>query len=130
MTGIQPRTWRLEFPPRQKLLNMNDRLHFRAKAAITRQLRGDACWLARVWKVPALRRARVDFIYEPPRRGRRDSDNWAPTVKALVDGIVDAGVLPDDDTKHLDGPYKHITDEPFPGGRVVLIITELPEEIE
>ena len=27
-----------------------------------------------------------------------------PTAKAVVDGLVDAGVLPDDDAKHLLGP--------------------------
>ena len=27
-----------------------------------------------------------------------------PTLKALVDGLVDAGLLPDDDARHLQGP--------------------------
>lgn len=27
---------------------------------------------------------------------RRDTSNWLPTVKAMVDGLVDAGVLPGD----------------------------------
>lgn len=31
-----------------------------------------------------------------PRGGRTDSDNAAPTVKALLDGLVDVGILSDD----------------------------------
>lgn len=30
--------------------------------------------------------------------------NYMATVKPIVDGLVDAGVLPDDDAKHLLGP--------------------------
>jgi crossover junction endodeoxyribonuclease RusA len=47
-------------------------------------------------------------------------------VKAL-DGLVDAGVVVDDDSKHVVGPDMRIGD-PHPGGRLVLIIVELPSE--
>lgn len=40
----------------------------------------------------------------PPDRRRRDPANWAPTAKALIDGLVDAGLLPDDDHTHVTGP--------------------------
>jgi crossover junction endodeoxyribonuclease RusA len=121
------RSWRIEFPARQKLLNANQRLHFRQKAAITRQLRGDAFFLARKAKVPPLERARIDCIYEPPDRRRRDAANWADSAKPCVDGFVDAGVLVDDSSAFLNGPFMHIG-EPHPGGRLVFLITELPEE--
>ena len=35
---------------------------------------------------------------------KRDVNNWQPTAKALVDGLVDAGVLEDDNDAHLVGP--------------------------
>lgn len=39
-----------------------------------------------------------------PTRVRRDAHNVIPTLKALIDGMVDAGLLPDDDDRHLTGP--------------------------
>ena len=122
------RTWRLEFPPKQELLNANQRLHWAPKNRITQQIRSDALLLAKAAKIPPLQRIRVDAIYEPPDRRKRDAGNYYPTYKAAIDGLVDAGVCPDDDSKHVDGPYMRIADDPHPGGRIVLIITELPEE--
>lgn len=125
-----PRSWRIEFPPRQELLNANDRLHWRPKNRITQQLRGDAFKLAKAAKVPPLKRVHVEGIYEPPDRRRRDVANLYPSFKAAIDGaLVDVGVLPDDDSKHLLGPDMRLG-EPYPGGRLVLIITELPEDPE
>jgi hypothetical protein len=95
-----------------------------AKHRITRQLRGDAAVLARHAKIPRLERARIDCVYEPPDRRRRDAANWHDTAKPLTDGLVDAGVLDDDDSTRLDGPFMHIGDV-HPGGRIVLHITEL-----
>lgn len=120
-----PRTWRIEFPPKQKLLNANQRLHRMAEASIVKQLRTDAFKLARHAKIPRLEHARLDCVYEPPDQRRRDAANWADTAKAFADGVVDAGVLADDDHTRVAGPFMHIGD-PFPGGRMVLIITETP----
>jgi hypothetical protein len=39
-----------------------------------------------------------------PRGGRYDPGNWYGTAKAAVDGVVEAGVLADDDHKHVLGP--------------------------
>lgn len=124
----QARTWRIEFPARQELLNANQRLHWAPKNRITQQIRSDAFLLARAAKIPPLDRIRVDAIYEPPDRRRRDAGNYYPTYKAAIDGLVDAGVVGDDDSKHVDGPFMRIADDPHPGGRIVLIVTELSEE--
>lgn len=121
---VQPRSWRIAFPPRQELLNANDRRHPQAKARIVKQLRGDAFFLARHAKIPRLERAQIDCVYEPPDGRRRDAANWSDTAKAYADGCVDAGVLADDDHTRLAGPFMHIGGR-FPGGRMVLHITEL-----
>lgn len=128
MTGpeIPPRSWRIEFPAQQDLLNANQRLHYQRKAAIVRQLRRDAFLLAKAAKIPRLKRARIDCFYEPPDRRRRDAANWADSAKPCADGITDAGVLTDDSSAFLEGPFMHIGDQ-HPGGRLVLLITELPE---
>jgi crossover junction endodeoxyribonuclease RusA len=122
------RTWRLEMPPGQELLNANDRIHWAKRNRITRQLRSDAHLMARHRKIPRLDRARIDGIYQPPPKSRRrDAGNWYPTYKAQIDGLVDAGVFADDDHTRVDGPHMSIGD-PFPRGRIVLVITELQAE--
>lgn len=122
------RQWRLEMPAGQELLNANDRMHWSKRNRITKQLRSDANLMARYLKIPRLERARITSLYEPPDTRRRDAGNWYPTFKAQIDGLVDAGVLDDDDHARLDGPHMYISD-PFPKGRIVLIITELPVEV-
>ena len=121
---MSARTWTIEFPAGQTLLNANDRLHWAAKARIVRRPRSDAFNLAMFTEIPRLKRARIDCTYEPPDRRRRDAANWSDTAKPLVDGLVDAGVLIDDSSEYLDGPSMHIGDV-HPGGRIVLEITEL-----
>lgn len=39
-----------------------------------------------------------------PRGGRYDPGNLYPTAKACIDGIVDAGLLTDDDHTRVIGP--------------------------
>jgi crossover junction endodeoxyribonuclease RusA len=118
------RTWRLEFPPGMRLLNENNRLHWAPKAELIADLRRAGWALAKQHKVPRLERARIDAVYHPRTRTRCDSTNWAPTYKALVDGLRDAGVLPDDDHTHLDGPHMAIG-ELRSRSQVVLTITNV-----
>ncbi|MFE1270547.1 hypothetical protein [Streptomyces sp. NPDC058758] len=114
-------------PDGVKLLNSNARLHWRQAAARTAAIRREVAAAARSMRVPPLRWAHVVYRMHPgPRTTRFDPGNWAPTVKAAVDGLVDAGVLPDDNSSRLRGP------DPRPGerctqagGRVVLVLTEL-----
>lgn len=118
------RAWRIELPARMDLLNANHRTHWRKRANTTRLLRAAAFVCAKAAKVPPLQRAHVVGIYEPPNKRRRDAANLYPSFKAAIDGLVDAGVLPDDDSAHLDGPDMRLGPV-HPGGRLVLIVTEL-----
>ena len=49
-----------------------------------------------------------------------------PTLKALVDGLVDAHLIPDDDWKHLIGPDVRMG-EPRKPAAVELLIEELAD---
>lgn len=91
--------------PPGEWISANGRLHWAARARRTRRLRGRACWLARHHRLaPAGVQARVIATITYPRPGRADPANSAPTVKAIVDGLTDAGVWPDDDSRHVIGP--------------------------
>lgn len=47
---------------------------------------------------------RIIATIHKTRGGRYDPNNLYPTIKACLDGIVDAGIIPDDDHKHVIGP--------------------------
>ena len=113
-------------PAGMDLLNANDRDgHWARRSRITTGLRQIAGWTARAQGVPPLQRAHILAVYEPPDKRKRDAANLYPSFKACIDGIVtDAGVLPDDDAAHLDGPDMRIGKK-HPRGRLVLHITEV-----
>lgn len=81
-------------------LTMNQRLHWADKGRAARAWRDATSWEAlRAWPSPKLRRRDPSFVavsLEVRGGGRRDPHNWAPTVKPIIDGLVDAGVWPDD----------------------------------
>lgn len=79
---------------------------YRQTAAVSR-LREQAYYLARSLKNsgtiiehPTHCVAWLSF----PTSRRRDSANFQGAVKPIIDGIVSAGLLPDDDVTHLVGP--------------------------
>lgn len=90
------------------LLNANDRRHWAEQGRITRYWRtlaaaaGGSAIRTRKWA--PLTRAQVTVIVSWTDRHRRDPANWHPTGKALLDGLVDAGLLPDDDATRVVGP--------------------------
>lgn len=93
---------------RSKLLSANDKIHWAARSRLTKQLRQWGYLLGREGEGVArlgLRHARVEMEFAYPDRRRRDRSNLAPTVKALMDGLIDAGLLPDDADRFLDGPH-------------------------
>lgn len=96
--------YRITLPARMPLLNSNDRQHHHARARVTASLREAACLVARHNRMPAMRYAHIVGVVHPGSRRRIDPANLYPSFKACVDGLVDAGVLPDDDSDHLVGP--------------------------
>lgn len=56
--------------------------------------------LARSARIPAQPRIRVRLDWEVTDRRVRDEDNLVPCMKALVDGIRIAGVIPDDHKRY------------------------------
>jgi len=94
---------------RRQMLNSNDRLHYQQKAKITKNLRNLAYVQATSRISDFYNSHKEDFkqfgknntcevivtVYSPTRR-RLDPPNCYPTVKALIDGMTDAGVWTDD----------------------------------
>lgn len=121
----EPRVFTVRLPAGLELLNANVQLHWSVRARRSRNIRDAARWMARHGKVPRLERARIDFVVNPKAGARRfDPHNWWPSAKAAIDGLVDAGVLPDDNSAHLVASEAR-AGRPVKGGRLDLVITEV-----
>lgn len=107
-------------------LSANQRLHWAPKAERTRNLRQLGWATARWEELPQLGTAHVAAFIGYPRNGKADPANAAPTVKALIDGLVDAGVWPDDDSTWVIGPTYLRDPKSGKAGvyRIRLVITE------
>ena len=104
MNIITPDTTTIRFRPPARLLSMNDRHHWRVRARLARDWRL-AAQLAAEPHHPARLANAADLALPPsvisivlPVRDsrRRDPHNYFATVKPIVDGLVDAGLWPDD----------------------------------
>ena len=86
-------TWTLEFhgyPP-----SPNARQHIYAKAKSNKEWRRLAGTVARL-QVPPLQRIRLSAVIIRRALGVADADNDMARLKPVVDGLVDAGVIPND----------------------------------
>ena len=87
-------------------LNSNQRLHRMVSAARIRVWREESRVVAfrddhwAPFEVPV----HIVCTVHKTRAGRWDAGNLYPTAKAIVDGLVDAGVIPDDSNEWVTGP--------------------------
>lgn len=106
-----------------ELLSANDRYHHMKVAKIVKAWRTHAYTKAVQLELEmTYMRARIVVHYRFPTNHRREVSNLQPTSKAIVDGLVDAGLIPDDDDKHVIGPDNR---REYPNGtpRVTVTIT-------
>lgn len=118
-----PGNFAIEFLPPDRLLSLNDRLHW----APQRQR-------ARAWRLTAYATATelrqyphrlplapsIVTVHLPvPDRRRRDPHNYFPTVKPVIDGLVDAGLWPDDTPEWVTTTEPHlVTGTPLTSVRI------------
>ena len=97
----------IDLPDPKLWANRNS--HWRAKGPIAKAYRQAAniamslemvkrCIPVGEWECASLS---MEFLFKDKRR--RDVFNAAQAMKAAIDGCIDAGLLPDDDWKHLTG---------------------------
>ena len=109
------------------LLSENGRGHWRERARLSRYWRTltqiEARSLINRGTWPRLQRAHITVTISWPDRIRRDPANYTLTAKPIVDGLVDAGLLPDDDHEHVTGPDMRRARGPL---QIHLLIEPLP----
>lgn len=119
--------WTLQLPHSKPPLSMNDRGDHRTRGRKIAKVRAEAKWLATNAGLPTLQRARLALHYVPRDNRRRDAVNLCATLKACVDGLVDAGVLADDDDTRAVTPMPRIHHaRPGKPGQLVLVVEALP----
>ena len=94
--------YRLRMPWPRPPLAANDRRHRMAHAKLVAQVRRVAGWAVKGASIPACAHVTVGLVYVPAISRKRDGgENYADTLKAVIDGIVDAGVVPDDTPEYV-----------------------------
>lgn len=115
----------IPIPAPCSLLNANGRRHWRVKARMVKAWRRAARAEAGVMP-PCPTPVHVTiYVHRHHNRGYYDASNYADTGKAVLDGIVDAGVLPDDRNAYVIGPDMR-QGEPWPAGGVTVLLEPLP----
>jgi crossover junction endodeoxyribonuclease RusA len=124
--------WTIRLPWTKPPLSLNDRSHWRLKAKRTAAVRAETAALARLELTADRVLTGVDLTppidvtltYYPRDKRRRDADNLVATLKACCDGLVDAGVVLDDDPTFM---VKHMPIIAAPDGdpRLELTVREI-----
>jgi crossover junction endodeoxyribonuclease RusA len=83
-------------------LTHNDRLGWRARAPKVRTIRQQVRAHARNAKIPPCDHITVTLHYAPGDKASvTDAPNLTATSKPAIDGLVDAGIVPDDTDRHV-----------------------------
>lgn len=93
----------LKIPAPARLLTTNAErsLHWSRRAEVVKLWRQASSVLARHEKMPRFERAEVGFAIHQARGKLADAGAHHPVTKAVLDGLVDAGVLASDDPNHV-----------------------------
>lgn len=100
----------LDYPRPPRGLSANDRPNRWVKAGAVKDVRFEVMVKTRALKLGVLEKIRVDVEWFVGTRHRRDTDNLAPFLKAIYDGIASsstgysAHLVDDDDPEHMEKP--------------------------
>lgn len=97
---MTPRAYSFTVPLPVWTVNAERGMHYRTHGALTREYRRAAALLARQARIPRLDRVAVEATPFGPKI-RQDVAACVGALKAAVDGLVDAQILPDDTPDHV-----------------------------
>ena len=117
------RQWWLMFAGYPK--NQNKRGHWATLARETKKWRLAGWFRAKEMQVPPMQRIRVSAVIVRRSIGVADEGNDRDRLKPIVDGLVDAGVVPNDTYAHVT--YGTMAQRRGPAG-LELLIEELDDE--
>jgi hypothetical protein len=95
------RSWKLAIPGELVSLNAERSAHWSARSRGSQQWRADAKVLGKALGTGCLDQVSVAATPWQAKGKLADAGNHLPSVKAAIDGLVDAGIIPDDSPAHL-----------------------------
>ena len=98
---------KLEIPGRLPGLNeiiAAAKSHYAKYSNEKKEYTEEVAWLAKQARLPRFEKAYLIITWFEPN-GRRDPDNVMAGQKFILDGLVQAGVLPGDSQKYIQGIY-------------------------
>lgn len=125
---MTPRAFTFTVPLPVWTVNAQRQMHHHHLATLVREYRGTTKILTRSARIPHLDRAALEFTPFGPAI-RQDVAACAPAAKALLDGLVDAGVLDDDSPRFVPQITFHAPRK-GPHGLFVLVVdlSDLPPD--
>ena len=98
MTG----RWELRFDGLPEADNVRRRWHWARRAAHDKAWRTEAALKAQAARIPGLYRVRLSAVIYRPRLGVADPRNDQARLKVIEDGLVDAGIVPNDTYRYVE----------------------------
>lgn len=98
---------KLEIPGRLPGLNeiiAAAKSHYAKYSTEKKEYTEEVAWLAKKAKLPRYEKSYLVITWHEPN-SRRDPDNVMAGQKFILDGLVQAGVIPDDSQKYILGIY-------------------------
>lgn len=105
-----PWMFTLNYPRPPKGLHANDRTHWAVKMGATQDIRMEVMARTRNLHIGVLEFCTVQVVWVVGDKRKRDTDNLAPFMKAIFDGIgsnsrgYSAHLVEDDDPEHMSKP--------------------------
>jgi hypothetical protein len=103
-TATNGRRWSLTHYDDILTVNKERSVHWSARSSVVKAWREAYAWLALSSKIPtngSIGACHIDAVPLTAGRRRQDVGACLPVVKAAIDGLVDAGVWPDDTPAHV-----------------------------
>lgn len=103
-TATDGRRWTLTHFDDVLTVNKERSSHWSTRSSVVKAWREAFTWLALTSSIPtdgSIGPCHIDAVPLAATRRRQDVGACLPVVKAAVDGLVDAGVWPDDDPDHV-----------------------------
>lgn len=124
------RTWPVLLPYRVPPLSLNKHIHHMAEHRLKQRLKADTQLVVRAARLPAFKAITAELVWFKGDNRRADADNIAPTLKPILDGMVAAGVIPEDNANVVLRTSCRIVlkrDDPTPnmGARLVTIVRDM-----
>lgn len=111
--------------PHMPYLNSNQRLHWATRSRKTKAIRDAATLITRGLRQAPMDAVEITAVVHPKTNRRFDPHNLQPTVKAAIDGIVDAQLIADDDATRLVSVAFKAGEKDPTGTRIDLIVKEV-----